>query len=113
MSSGTDLANPRKSVESDHGCTSKIYFDNAADNVTPTSQKPCKHNITRVIAAKQTVANVKSHGRIQMGPGGLDLTGKPQAAIRFMILTPLEEQLDPIESNCSSREVSTALIEIC
>ena len=57
MSSGTDSANPRKSVESDHGCTSKIYFDNAGDNVTPTSQKPCKHNIASVIAAKQTFIN--------------------------------------------------------
>ena len=25
---------PRNSVESDHGCTSRIYFDNAGDNVT-------------------------------------------------------------------------------
>ena len=33
---GTDLAN---SVESDLGCTSRIYFD----NVTLTSQKPCQH----------------------------------------------------------------------
>ena len=39
---------PRNSVESDHGCTSRIYFDNAGDNVTLTlynvtltSQKPC------------------------------------------------------------------------
>ena len=32
---------PRNSVESDHGCTSSIYFDNAGDNVTLTSQKPC------------------------------------------------------------------------
>ena len=38
---------PRNSVESDHGCTSRIYFDNAGDNVTLTlynvtltSQKP-------------------------------------------------------------------------
>ena len=38
---------PRNSVESDHG-TSRIYFDNASDNVTLTlyivtltSQKPC------------------------------------------------------------------------
>ena len=36
------------SVESDHGCTWRIYFDNAGDNVTLmlysvtlTSQKPC------------------------------------------------------------------------
>ena len=39
---------PQNSVESDHGCTSMIYFDNAGDNlsltlynVTLTSQKPC------------------------------------------------------------------------
>ena len=39
---------PHNSVESDHGCTSGIYFDNAGDNltltintVTLTSQKPC------------------------------------------------------------------------
>ena len=39
---------PRNSVESDHGCTSRIYFDNDGDNVTLTlynvtltSQKPC------------------------------------------------------------------------
>ena len=39
---------PRISMESDHGCTSRIYFDNAGDNVTMrlynvtvTSQKPC------------------------------------------------------------------------
>ena len=39
---------PRNSVESDHGCTSRIYFDNAGDNVTLTlynvtltSQIPC------------------------------------------------------------------------
>ena len=42
---------PRKSVESDHGSTSRICFDNAGDNVTLTlynvmltSQKPYKHN---------------------------------------------------------------------
>ena len=34
----------QNSVESDHGCTSRIYFDNTGDNVTLTSQKPCKHN---------------------------------------------------------------------
>ena len=28
---GTALAIPRNSVESDHGCTSRIYFDNAGD----------------------------------------------------------------------------------
>ena len=45
---GTASAN---SVESEHGCTSRIYFDNAGDNVTLTlynvtltSQKTCKHN---------------------------------------------------------------------
>ena len=35
---------PRNSVESDHGCTSRIYFDNVTltlYNVTLTSQKPC------------------------------------------------------------------------
>ena len=38
-------------VESDHGCTSRIFLDNARNNVTQTlynvtlmSQKPCKHN---------------------------------------------------------------------
>ena len=35
---GTVSAN---SVESDLGCTSRVYFD----NVTLTSQKPCQHNI--------------------------------------------------------------------
>ena len=50
---------PRNSVESDHGCTSRIYLNNAGDNVTLTlynvtltSQKPCKQ-ITSVIAAKR------------------------------------------------------------
>ena len=39
---------PRNSVESDHGCTSRIYFDNGGDNATLTlyyvtlaSHKPC------------------------------------------------------------------------
>ena len=39
---------PRNSVESDHGCTLRIDFDNTGDNVTlalynvtQTSQKPC------------------------------------------------------------------------
>ena len=39
---------PQNSVESDHECTSRIYFDNTGDsmtlslyNVTLTSQKPC------------------------------------------------------------------------
>ena len=35
---------PQDIVESDHGCTFRIYFDNAGDNVTLTSQKPCLHN---------------------------------------------------------------------
>ena len=39
---------PRNSVDSDHGCISRIYFDNVGDNetltlynVTLTSTKPC------------------------------------------------------------------------
>ena len=35
------------SVESDLGCTSRIYFDKVMltlHNVTLTSQKPCQHN---------------------------------------------------------------------
>ena len=39
---------PRNSVESDHKCTSRIYFDNLGDNATltlynvmVTSQLPC------------------------------------------------------------------------
>ena len=42
---------PRDAVESDDGCTLKIYFDNAGNNmtltlynVTLTSQKLCEHN---------------------------------------------------------------------
>ena len=42
---------PQNSMESDHGCTSSIYFDNAGDNVpltlynvTLTSQALCLHN---------------------------------------------------------------------
>ena len=42
---------PRNSVESEHGCTSRIYFDNAGNNmtltlynVTLTSRKPCLHS---------------------------------------------------------------------
>ena len=38
---------PCNSVESDTGCTSRIYFDIVTlslYNVTPTSQKPCKYN---------------------------------------------------------------------
>ena len=45
------LTMPRNSVETDHGCTSRIYFDNVGDNVTLTlynvtleSQKPRQHN---------------------------------------------------------------------
>ena len=45
---GTASAN---SAKSDHGCSSRIYLDNASDNVTLTlfnvtltSQKPCLHN---------------------------------------------------------------------
>ena len=45
---GTALAIPQNSMESDHGCTSRIYSDNASDNmtltlynVTLTSWKPC------------------------------------------------------------------------
>ena len=57
---GTASAIARNSVESDHGCISRIYFDNAGDNVTLTlytvtlmSQKPC-NTIASVIAAEQT-----------------------------------------------------------
>ena len=38
---------PWNYVESDLGCTSRIYFDNVTltlYNVTLTSQKPCQHN---------------------------------------------------------------------
>ena len=42
---------PLNAVESDHGCPSRIYFDNAGDRVTPkfynvtlTLQKPRQHN---------------------------------------------------------------------
>ena len=51
---------PLNSVESDHGCTSRIYFDKAGNkvtltvcNVTLTSQKPF-YTITSLIAATQT-----------------------------------------------------------
>ena len=46
VSHQSELPGPilRNSVESDHGCASRIYFDNAGDNVTLTSQKPCLHN---------------------------------------------------------------------
>ena len=51
---------PWNSVESDLGCTSRIYFDNvrlSLHNVTLTSPKSCQHanTIASVIAAKQTV----------------------------------------------------------
>ena len=45
-------------MESDDGCTSRIYFDNVTltlHNVTLASQKPCELKITSVIAAKQAV----------------------------------------------------------
>ena len=35
---------PWHSGESDHRGSSRIYFDNAGDNVTLTSQKTCLHN---------------------------------------------------------------------
>ena len=58
--------NRQNSVESDHGCTSRIYIDKTGDTVvlmlynvmltlysmTLTSQKPCFH-VTSVIAAKR------------------------------------------------------------
>ena len=51
LQSELPLPIPRNSVESDHGCTSRIYFDNTGDNlmlvlykVTLTSQIPCQHN---------------------------------------------------------------------
>ena len=43
----TAMANFPYSLESDLGCSSRIYFDNVTmmlHNVTLTSQKPCKHN---------------------------------------------------------------------
>ena len=52
---------PRNSMESDHGCTSRTYYDNAGVNmrltlynVTLTSRNHV-NTITSVIAAKQTV----------------------------------------------------------
>ena len=45
---GTASAN---SVESDLGCTSNVYFN----NMSLTSQDPCKHNNKFEIAVKQTV----------------------------------------------------------
>ena len=57
---GTAAAN---SVESDHGCTSRIYFNKAGDymtltlyNVTLTSQNHV-NTIASVIEAKQTAIN--------------------------------------------------------
>ena len=57
----TASANSTKSMESDHGCTSRIFFDNAGDNVTLTlynvtltSQKHV-NTLTNVIAAEQTI----------------------------------------------------------
>ena len=51
LQSELSLPIPRNFVESDHGCTERIYFDDAGDNVTLalynvtlTSQKQCKHN---------------------------------------------------------------------
>ena len=48
---GTASEIPRNSGESDQGCSSMIYFDNAGDNVALTlynvmltSQKSCLHN---------------------------------------------------------------------
>ena len=48
IQSGLPRPIPLNSVESDQGCTSRIFFDNAGDNVTLTlynvalvSQKPC------------------------------------------------------------------------
>ena len=45
---GTASADSANSVESDHGCTMRIYFDNTGDNMmltfynaTLTSQTPC------------------------------------------------------------------------
>ena len=54
---------PRNSVESDHGCTWRIYFDNAGDNVTLTlynvtlTSQHSVNTMISVIAAKQTVIN--------------------------------------------------------
>ena len=63
--SKSELSRPilRNSVESDHRCTSKIYFDNSGDNVTLTlynvtlTSQNHLNTITSVIAAKQTVIN--------------------------------------------------------
>ena len=44
-----------KSVESDLGCASRVYFDKF--NVTLTSQKTYQHNDKCVIAEKQTVTS--------------------------------------------------------
>ena len=51
---------PWNSMESDYGCTSRIYFHNAGDNVTLTlynltlTSQNHVNTITSVIAAKQT-----------------------------------------------------------
>ena len=53
----------RNFVESDHGCTSSIFYDNAGDNVALTLYNVTLmshyyvNKITSVIAAKQTVIN--------------------------------------------------------
>ena len=53
---------PGYSAESDHGCTSRIYFDNADDNVTLTlhvrrlRQRNHVNTITSAIAATQTAS---------------------------------------------------------
>ena len=53
----------RSSVELHHRCTSRIFFDNAGDNVTLTlnnvtlTPQNQASTITSVIAAKQTVIN--------------------------------------------------------
>ena len=57
ISFGTASAN---SMESDLGCTSRIFFDNVAltlHNETPTSQKNHANTIACVIAAKQKAIN--------------------------------------------------------
>ena len=58
---------PQNSLEPDHGCTSKVYFDNADDNVAlmlynvalmlynvTLMSRNHVNTITSVIAAKQT-----------------------------------------------------------
>ena len=53
----TASAIPRNSVESDHGYTSRIYFDYAGDNVTLTSLNHV-NIITSVIAGKNSLNEV-------------------------------------------------------